>query len=75
MQIPGDRRGRPAVNVVGCRVKQKVPVPRRNGGEQALPNRDVEMGRIELPSDVVSSGLLRVQFAAVFLGPSYLANK
>ena len=37
--------------------------------------RGVEMGRIELPSDVALSGLLRAQFASVFLSPSYLANK
>ncbi len=48
------------------------PPPRWRG---TGPHRDVEMGRIELPSDVASSGLLRVQFASVFLGPSYLANK
>jgi len=35
----------------------------------------VEMGRIELPSDVVLPGLLRAQFAADFLCPSHHANK
>lgn len=35
----------------------------------------VEMGRIELPSDVVLPGLLRAQFALDFLCPSRLANK
>ena len=35
----------------------------------------VEMGRIELPSDVVLPGLLRAQFALDFLCPSRHANK
>lgn len=34
----------------------------------------VEMGRIELPSDVVLPGLLRAQFAADFLCPNHHAN-
>jgi hypothetical protein len=35
----------------------------------------VEMGRIELPSDVVLPGLLRAQFAVEFLCSSRHANK
>lgn len=35
----------------------------------------VEMGRIELPSDVVLPGLLRAQFAVDFLCPNHHANK
>lgn len=35
----------------------------------------VEMGRIELPSDVALPGLLRAQFAVDFLCPSHHANK
>lgn len=34
----------------------------------------VEMGRIELPSDVVLPGLLRAQFATEFLCPNHHAN-
>lgn len=34
----------------------------------------MEMGRIELPSDVVLPGLLRAQFAADFLCPNHHAN-
>lgn len=34
----------------------------------------MEMGRIELPSDVVLPGLLRAQFAAEFLCPNHHAN-
>lgn len=47
----------------------------RNQAMHLVPELQyVEMGRIELPSDVVLPGLLRAQFAADFLCPNHHAN-
>lgn len=47
----------------------------RNQASYLIPELEyVEMGRIELPSDVVLPGLLRAQFATDFLCPNHHAN-